>query len=136
MRGGGVSRYIGPETGESRRAHESLNGPIVVANDVLFWFFHMFFYFFLVFSTQILNFEKSFILSPGPKSSLVPACKIFLRCSDDQKDNTICVGHPSTQKTQITYIRHKTVYRYYEKKTQKSGRNWITTSFSSLSQCY
>ena len=39
------------------------------------------------FSTQFLNFEKSFSLSPGPQSSLVPHCKISFEGPGD-----ICVS--------------------------------------------
>jgi hypothetical protein len=54
------------------RAHESLKGPI----DILFWFFH--YYFFGVFSTQIHNFERSFSLSSDPKAVLFRLAKFLL----------------------------------------------------------
>ena len=78
-----------PESQEGAR--ESLKGPVVVANDVLFLFIKspkqcletycfcsviIFLFLLLVFSTHILNFEKSFTLSPGPQSSLVPSCNL------------------------------------------------------------
>jgi hypothetical protein len=71
---GGFSQYIGPGLGESRSTEEP--------HDVLFWFFHLIF-----FSTQFLNFEKSFSLSHWPQSSIVPPCKISLEGPGD-----ICVS--------------------------------------------
>ena len=67
---GGSSRHIGLGLGEPRRDPWSPEE----RHDVLFWFFHLIF-----FSTQFLNFEKRFSLSPGPQSSLVPHCKISLQ---------------------------------------------------------
>ena len=79
---GGFSRYIGPEPGEPEGAMnppesqegacESLKDPIALAADVLFLFLGG------DFSTQILSFKRRLSLSLGPKSSLVPPCKIFL----------------------------------------------------------
>jgi len=66
---GGTS-VRGPESQEE--AHESQKGLIVL--DILFWFF----LFFPVFSTQILNFERSLSLSPGPKAVLFRLAKFIL----------------------------------------------------------
>jgi hypothetical protein len=44
----------------------------------LTFYFDFFNIIFFVFSTQIHNFERSFSLSSGPKSCIVPPCKISL----------------------------------------------------------
>ena len=77
MRGGSAGRSVrGPESQDEAR--EYLKDPIDLAIDVLFEVFHIIFFGGGVFSTQILNFEISLSVSPGPKSSLVPPCKISL----------------------------------------------------------
>ena len=75
-------RYIGPMRGgwagtsirdpeSQERAHESLKGPI----DILFWFFH--YYFFHIFNSNPQFWEKCQSVL-GPQSSIVPPCKISL----------------------------------------------------------
>jgi len=71
---GGFRRYIGPGPGESRRGPESQTGLIALAMDILFWFFH----FLVVFSTQILSFERSLSLFPGLKVVLFRIAKFLL----------------------------------------------------------
>lgn len=69
----GFSRYIGQRTGDPRSGRESLKGLIFLAVDGLILFIFLF-----CISTQILYFEDSYSLSPGPQSCLVPPWKIFL----------------------------------------------------------
>jgi hypothetical protein len=66
---GVFSRYIGPGAERARKA------PIALVIDVLFRFFH---YLFLVFSTQIHNFESSLSLSRGPKAILFCFAKFVM----------------------------------------------------------
>jgi hypothetical protein len=81
------SLNICPGPGESRRGYVSLKSPAALAINVLFWFFHIPGIYFLI-STQILNFERSFSLSLGPQSSLVPPCKIDLEGSANKSRNS------------------------------------------------
>jgi hypothetical protein len=70
-----------PESQE--RAHESLKGPI----DILFWFFH--YYFFLYFQLKIHNFERSFSLSSGPKAVLLCLAKFLLEALVQSVDKSL-----------------------------------------------
>ena len=128
MRGAGVfSRNIGPGTGEPRRAHESLNGPIVVANDVLFWFFYIFFYLFWYFQLKFSILRKASFCPRDPKAVLFRPAKYFFDVQTIKMTTQYVLDTPLRKQTQITYKRHKTVYQYYEKKN---------TEQSSISKCY
>ena len=67
---GGFSRYIGQGPGEPRTDPWISEGPIAIAIDVLFWFFH----FLGVFSTLL----KDVSVCPRPTSSFVPPWKLSL----------------------------------------------------------
>ena len=81
MRGGWAGTSVrDPESQE--RTHESLKGPI----DILFDFFIIIF---LVFSTQIHNFERSFSLSSGPKAVLFRLAKFLLEALVQSVDKSL-----------------------------------------------
>ena len=72
--------YIGAGSGEPGRCPLISDGPINLSHSL---FIIVFFSFLRVFSTQILNFERSLSLSLEPQSSFAPHCKISLRGPDD-----------------------------------------------------
>ena len=73
----GISDSTSVRSTKSREGSRgSLKGTIALAIDVLFLLIS--FFGGGIFLTKILNFDKSFSLSPGPQNSLVPPCKISL----------------------------------------------------------
>lgn len=92
------------------------NGPIVVANDVLFWFFYIFFYLFWYFQLKFSILRKASFCPRDPKAVLFRPAKYFFDVQTIKMTTQYVLDTPLRKQTQITYKRHKTVYQYYEKK--------------------